>query len=283
MTLWHDVVVWALAIGLPATVSLEMWRLRVRKEYPIVFWFCVTTTLTSSLLLSVVSYPKIYYYAYWGVYLIGDFFALAVMLEIFRGIFRPYDALRRLGTVMFRWTVAVLVLVSIASFASNLHLNRGGAVWSAMTVFDHSLQVLQCGIVLFMMLSSGYLGIPYRHRVFGIALGVGIASSINLIAVSLYHSVPANWMGVLNFLMMVSAQIAFVVWLIYLYIPQPQRRISEVAPESRRWEYALAGMQAPSSDSLFLSNIDRTVERLLAKNNITPAGKRKDGEQWFGD
>lgn len=74
-----------------------------------------------------------------------------------------------------------------------------------------------------------------------------------------------------------------VIWLTYFFIPQPERRISDVAPESRRWEYALASIQSPAPEGMFLTSIDRTVEKLLVKNNVATQSKPKEERHWFGD
>lgn len=285
MIRWHEMFLMALSIGLPTAVAVEMCRLRVRKEFPALFWFATFSAASCAALLAAVLWAnqEIFCYFFWVNYVGGDILALAVMLGLFRGIFKPYDALSRLGTVMFRWTVAILLLVSLTSFAQNLHVDGARAMKSAMTVFDHSLQVLQCGVVLFLLLSSKYLGIGGHHRVFGISLGFGVAASINLLGLSVAPSLPVSWKSGLEIVLSCSVHVMFLIWLGYLYVPQPERRITDAPPESRRWEYALVGIQSPGPDSLFFSNIDRTVDRLLTKNNVVPQSKRKDDEQWFGD
>jgi hypothetical protein len=42
-------------------------------------------------------------------------------------------------------------------------------------------------------------------------------------------------------------------------------------------------MHAPSPEGLFLTSIDRTVEKLLLKNNVAQQAKEKEDRHWFGD
>ena len=208
--------------------------------------------------------------------------ALGVMLEMFRDIFKPYEALRHFGTVMFRWILGVLVLVALSA-ASAAQFHAVNLLNCGSEAFDRGLMILQCGIVLFLLLSNRFLGITYRQRVFGIASGFGITAAVSLIVLCVLHWAPHTMAGPLFASMNVAARIGDVIWLVYFFLPQPERLISQAMPESRRWEYALASMEAPAPEGMFLSSIDRTVERLLTKNNVATHQPSKEDKHWFGD
>ena len=270
---------------LQAAIVWRIWTAGLIKEYPAMFRFCTANALSSvaMIICAYTASEQVYCYVYWFTNIVCDSLALAVTLEIFRDIFKPYEALRHFGTVMFRWIVAVMILVSVVSAVSTGSVHAAALIDSVSMMFDRGLEILQCGIVLFLLLSNRYLGISYRQRVFGIATGFGLMAAVTLIILSVVHWVPTSMIRPLSSGMSVSVLLGQGIWLVYFYLPQPERRLSEVMPESRRWEYALASIQAPAPEGLFLSSIDRTVERLLTKNNVQTQSKPKEEKHWFGD
>lgn len=281
----YELILWVLGILLPLAVAIKIWRSGLASEYPALVRFNIATTLgaIACALASRFGSFQLFCYLYWFVALVTDCLALAVTLEIFRDIFKPYEALKQLGTVLFRWILAVLVVVSLVSALATGSMRVNDIIASVSLMFDRGLQILQCGIVLFLLFTNKYLGLSFRHRVFGIAAGFGVYASVSLMVLTLASWVPNAMVQPLGALMNVSGVTMLVIWMVYFYLPQPERRLSDVAPESRRWEYALASIQAPVPEAMFLTNIDRTVERLLTKNNVATQPKPKEEKHWFGD
>lgn len=281
----YEVALLVAAFVLEAGIVFRIYQAGLSKEYPKMVRYLVANLIgiaATPFFLRFASQP-VYDYFYWFCDLTIDCMALAVMLELFRDIFKPYEALRHFGNVMFRWVVAVLVLVSVATTVSGGRFELRTFLNCGSMLFDRGLMIVQCGIVLFLLLSSNYLGISLRHRVFGIAIGFGITAAISLLVLSSVHWITNSMLSPMFALMNSVARVGDIIWLIYFWIPQPERRLSEAQPESRRWEYALASVSAPAPEALFLTSIDRTVERLLTKNNVATQQKTKEEKHWFGD
>ena len=281
----YEIALLSIAFILVVAVVCRIWMTGQVKEFPALFRYCVASAIVMLSGPIVVRYAseQVYCYFYWFSNLVIDGLALAVTLEIFRDIFKPYEALRQFGTVMFRWIVAVMVLVSVVSAVSTGSVHPADIINSVSVMFDRGLAILQCGIVLFLLLSNRYIGVSYRQRVFGIAIGFGFNAAVTMLVLSAIHWVPSSMVRPLSGVMSLSVCVAEGIWLTYFFLPQPERRISEAMPESRRWEYALASIHSPAPEGLFLSSIDRTVERLLTKNNVATQTKPKDEKHWFGD
>ncbi len=284
----YEIALLVAGFVLEAAVVLRIWQAGLVKEYPALFRYCVANCLAmigTALCLRFARYTsqQVYCYFYWISNIAVDSLALSVTMEIFRDIFKPYEALRHFGTVMFRWIVAVMVLVSVVSAVSTGSTHAAALLNSVSMMLDRGLSILQCGIVLFLLISNRYLGISYRERVFGIAVGFGLSASVTLIVLSMFEWVPRSMMPALGGVMSFAVCVGEAIWLAYFFLPQPERRLSDTAPESRRWEYALASIHSPAPEGMFLSSIDRTVERLLTKNNVAPIAKSKEDKHWFGD
>lgn len=286
----YEMVIWALGVVLPVLVSLRIWQVGLAREYAALVRYSVVCSAALVIEAFALQFapPRtssdfLYCYIYWVFSLATDICALAVMLEIFREIFKPYEALRHLSTVLFRWTLAVLVVVSLVTALSAGNGKIVDVISKSFLMFDRGLQILQCGVVLFLLLSYKHLGISFRHRVFGIAVGFGLYASFDLMLLCIWPWAPARVLSVAGAVTNASAMVGYGIWLAYFYMPQPDRLLSDAMPESRRWEYALASIQTPAPEGMFLSSIDRTVERLLTKNNVVTQTKPKEDKHWFGD
>jgi hypothetical protein len=285
----YELVIWLMGVMLPLIVALRIWQTGLTAEYRALVRYnvaCAVALLVEAYALRFASQAptnNLYCYIYWFCSIATDIFALAVMLEIFREIFKPYDALRQLGSVLFRWILGILVVVSVVSALSSADGKVIDVINKSMLMFDRGLQTLQCGVVLFLLLTYKFLGISFRHRVFGIAVGFGLYAAVDLMALSVTAWAPPRIVSMAGAIANLSAMAGYGIWLAYFFLPQPGRRISEAQPESRRWEYALASIQAPAPEGMFLTSIDRTVERLLTKNNVATQPKAKEDKHWFGD
>ncbi|ABF42901.1 hypothetical protein Acid345_3901 [Candidatus Koribacter versatilis Ellin345] len=286
----YELLLWALGVVLPLIVVARIWQAGLLSEYrALVRYNLVCAASLPILVVTYAYYPPpnsgfcLYCLVWWSVVIATDACALAVLLSIFREIFKPYEALKQLGNVMFRWTLGVLVVVALVSALSAGAPRYIDKVNHTLLMFDRGLQILQCGVVLFLLLSWKFLGISFRHRVFGIAVGFGLYASVSLLAVSVSTWAPASVTSIVGAIANSAAMIGYGIWLVYFYVPQPERRFSDAQPESRRWEYALASIQMPAPEGMFLTSIDRTVERLLTKNNVATQAKPKEDKHWFGD
>src|SRR5664279_4477888 len=284
----YELVIWLMGVMFPLIVALRIWQLGLTKEYAALVRYNVVCSVSLLVLAGAMSYAwqqstALYCYIYWFVAIATDVCALSVMLEIFREIFKPYDALRQLGTVLFRWILGILIVVSVVTALGSADGKVIDVVNKSMLMFDRGLQILQCGVVLFLLLTYKFLGISFRHRVFGIAVGFGLYAAVDLMALSVTTWAPPRMVSMAGAIANMSAMAGYGIWLAYFFVPQPERRISEALPESRRWEFALASIQAPAPEGMFLTSIDRTVERLLTKNNVATQPKAKEDKHWFGD
>lgn len=281
----YELVIWLMGVLLPLIVALRIWQIGLVSEHKALVRYNVVCSL--ALLIQAFAFQhasnSLYCYIYWSLSILTDVCALTVMLEIFREIFKPYDALQKLGTVLFRWIMGILVVVSLVTALSSGDGKVVDVVSRSLLMFDRGLQILQCGVVLFLLLTYKFLGISFRHRVFGIAIGFGLYAATDLMALSMLTWVPADMVARIGAIANLSAMVGYGIWLGYFFIPQPSRRFSEAPPESRRWEYALANIQAPAPEGMFLTSIDRVVDRLLTKNNVDTQPKAKEDRHWFGD
>lgn len=261
---WTEYVLWFAAPSIQALIVFFMVKKRLRQEYPAFFTYTLYQVLSLLLLFAVwVLLPyRMYFYAFWTTSALSVLISFVVMHEVFAEAFRPYEALRDLGAMLFRWSGLILLMLAVLS-ATVTRTYSSDIVQEAMVTLERSVLMMQCGLVLFLLLFSKYLGISKRHYLFGIALGFGINASVDLIINAVQSHFGFMAVTTLRLISSTGYNIAALAWLTYTVMPAPARRKAEVLPQSERWNSALAvAMDLPPSEG-FLGDMERTVDRLL--------------------
>jgi hypothetical protein len=251
-----------------------IWKKKLYREFPIFFAFLVAETISDllNLVLNLAHrqvYRQAYYYSYWTGIAVTTCLGFFVLQEIFRHIFRPYESLRTFGSTLFRWSTLVLLMVGVIMAISSAPAMRN-PITNYIYTIDRSVQLMQCGLVLFMYLFARQLGLTEGHRVFGITIGFGLRAAVQLLTVTLYSQFPTRVMGRLVDLMTMGMYlIAVTIWMVYMYRPEPERRRASVLEQTESWNYALAAATQGDGGAAFLPNVVDTVERVLNKRSVS--------------
>ncbi len=254
---------WIAPAFLQVGLCFLMVRRNLRAQFP--FFFSYTAYQVVSFATLFIVYHRFYeqyFYAYWTSGGISVLLGLAVIYEIFLEAFRPYAELRRLGLLMFRWSALVLALVAVvvAASSSGEHADR---VVAGVLAVERSIRVLQCGLVLLLFLFADHLGLSWRHRVFGIALGFGFFAAVQLTLVTLFSTLGVAAEVTLSLLKSAAYTISALVWMAYMLAPQPARRAA-VLPLPDQWDFALSGARGYAQPA-YLSKLETAVERAFDK------------------
>jgi hypothetical protein len=265
---WIEYVLWLAGPALQALVAYFMVKKRYNGEYPAFFAYTIFQAASAFALFGVWKYGgySLYYYSFWAVNAIGVLLAFIVMHEVFVDAFRPYEALRDLGGMLFRWSgLILLMLAGLSAFVSRT--TDVSIMYDSLVALQRSVLVMQCGLVLFLILFSRYLGISRRHYLFGIALGFGVNASLDLLMTTTRSYFGFTNVTTMRVLSSGGYLLAIAVWLTYTLVKAAERRKTELVPQSERWNQALAvALDLPPSEG-FLCDMERTVDRLLHQRN----------------
>jgi hypothetical protein len=260
---------------LQLSVAGVMFYRKSHKVFPVFFTYLISQILMFSILFPIYrsEYSEIFFYAYWSCAAISLAIGFKVIHEIFLDIFRPYHTLKDLGSVLFQWAALVMLLVAGVVAAASPVASQGPIVQAVLTV-QRCVRVIQCGLVLFLLVFSKYLGVTWRQHSFGIALGFGSFASAELTLLALYASGHISPTA-LSFFNMLAYNAAIVIWLVYAWIKSPARDASASLLMSQRWDQSLTDLQHPvSSDSLiplFEGMVDRAFSRTNGDSASDPA------------
>ena len=146
-----------------------------------------------------------------------------------------------LAKITLRCTTAFLVAgaVLFTIFASG---HTSDSVIATAAVIGRGIAIIQCGLVLFLLLFSELVGISLRSYVFGITLGFGILSTVELANWALHTGeLSEATAGALNLLPTAGYHIAVLIWLGYLMVPGKVGVRPQELPmtDLRRWSNEL--------------------------------------------
>jgi hypothetical protein len=267
-----DYAIWLFCPAGQIAVLVYMIRGGLRAQFPHFFNYTAFQVAVVALNFSVYHvWPQQYFYAYWATAAISIFLGFLVIHEVFSYVIRPYPGLRDLATMIFRWAVFLLVLVT-GLFAASASSGGGDAVVRTIINLERAVRLVQCGLLLFVVMTSNYLGLSWRNFAFGVSFGFGLFSATDLVLYNLRASIGSDWNRVLSLIGAGVYASSVMVWLAYARMPQAAAIRNEVIyrPLFDRWNQAallLVNKQSGSSDSyMYLSEIEQTVESVLAQS-----------------
>ena len=256
---------WAQPV-LQSVVAGVLWRRKIHKQFPVFFTF-----LLAQVLNFVVLYPLYgrsstyvwYFYLYWVGQAVTAVLGFKVIHEIFLDVFRPYQALKDLGTPVFKWAGAVMLLVSVVVAASS---SMKDPITHAVTTLERSVSTVQVGLILFLIIFAGFLGVSRKQLSFGIALGFGSLALADLMLYALYAGkfIGNNHLDLLN---MFCYDLSILVWIGYSSLGTAVREASANPLRTQRWERSLAELQPAAGGDSLIPMFEGMVERAFSRSS----------------
>lgn len=247
-------------------VSIMLWR-KLYRSFPFFFSY-----VAFQILVFAVTFPfrdprfyRIYFTAYWIAEAVSVMLGFLVIREVFLDVFRPYHTLRDLGSVLFKWAGLVMLMVAGVMAASTRSGAADEPVVNAIMTLERSVRVVQCGLVLFLLVFSRYLGVNRQQKSFGIALGFGAFAGVELSLVALQNHFDSPQMS--NFVNMIAYNIAILTWFGYMFVKSPALNQSASMLRTQRWEQSLNDLQHPVAPDSLIPMFESMVDRALSRTN----------------
>jgi hypothetical protein len=231
--------VWLGCIILQSLLALLLLTKKTWRTY-LVFTAYVFFSLFEAVSLLVVAHNlQMYGYVFWVCETIGILLSLAVVREVFTSLFSPHPALRKLATLIFR--VAVVALLTLAGGVIYANYGDARSYSSALLLAEQAARIIEVGSIMFLFLSSSAFGLHWRQNLFGIALGLGMVSAVELITVSLVGHVRPSVVPIFNFVRVLSFGVSLLIWLGYLLVPERATSSGELPKQAQleQWNQAV--------------------------------------------
>lgn len=224
------------------------WIMFVRKlhrDLPVFFSYLLVDVIATAIpFVLILSLPNSYtsWYSLW----IGDAISIvlqfAILFEIFRKLFAPYEYIRKFATLAMFWSTAFLIVAGVLTAAYFHEVAFTSKILTVLLVSDRSVRIVQLGVVLSLFALTKYLHLRWKSLVFGITLGFGF-NALMLLAfevVRMYYGRPVA--GLINGVVNVPYCAAIVIWLVYVL----QKDVVNIpvmslpSPDLERWNEILS-------------------------------------------
>jgi hypothetical protein len=265
---------WVLGPIFQVAILVTMRKRDLHRDYPMFFTYTLFQVIGT--ILDVIAYKfggyATYFYTYWIHTALGIGLGFFVIKEVFTNMLKPYAGLRDAGVLIFRWAAALLILISVMSYASGTG-NGAARILREVVTMERNVRFIQCGLLLFVVMCSNHIGVSWRSMSSGIAFGFGFFAAVDLI---ISNALLSKGYFFSRQLAPIAGQLAYasavILWFTYSMLPQPeQKAVREMVyrPIVDRWNQAAMllmntnGNQA-SAPQTYLSDIERTVEAVMA-------------------
>lgn len=255
---------WVVQPLIQAAIATVFYRRRLHKEFPAFFYYIVAQI--PMFFVEFLVYRRAsqgtYFHIYWALAGVDLIFAFKIIHEIFLDIFKPYHALRDLGSAMFKWAAVIMVLLSVALIAVTPSWEDPLA--NSILVVQRCVQVVQSGLVIFLLAFCRSLGVNWRRMSFGIALGFGLTSASDLISTALYSGGRMHT-PTTQLVIMVSYNVGMLVLLLYSTLNRRSAMAPVLVPQ--RWDEALMDIQPQSEGESLIPMFEHMVDQALSKTD----------------
>jgi hypothetical protein len=224
---WHKVLslfLWISPHVLLGLLAVVLCRRRLYREFPCFFAY-VLYEIAEFILLSALNFvpsatPWQYVYAHSATLLLSIALRFGVIDEVSKDLFRESQFLK-VSTRRLLQCVAGLLLgmgVLLAVYAPG----DSSARWIAgVTVVNRGAAMVQCGLLLSLLLFSRFLGLSWRRPAFGITLGLGALTSVDVAIYAVRAEFSSDaWVPYLNLLITGAYLVCVLIWIGYLLAPE---------------------------------------------------------------
>jgi hypothetical protein len=259
---------WLFEVPLFISIVILMWRSGFYRRMPLFFSYAIVHGIYLTVAYMVFHWGsyKFYFYFYWSMTSLLHILEFAIIYELFGALFRQREGLKDFGTMLFRWAMLVMLLMGLILVASSNGLKTPQFMNIVMSM-ESSIELIMVGLVLFLMAFAKHLGISGRHKVFGIILGWGLFSAVELL-LHTEHGRIGLPDTVLSLIHMGAVDAMLVIWLCYAVMPEPAEVLPNMLLRSQRWNEALLDQPHAEGEPTLLLGIENLVERAMTTNNI---------------
>jgi len=166
---------------------------------------------------------EIYYFSYWPSFAIEAVLWLMVIYSMYKLAMAPLKGLQKLGMLVFRWAAAISAVVTI-TMAFAPHSSTMKMMTAAITQLQQTSSVLTLCLLLFVTFAVRPMGLSYRSRIFGVSLGMGVLSTMNLVG-SAWLAGRHDMYDTYDIFNASVVLITSLVWAAYFVLPEPERHI----------------------------------------------------------
>jgi len=212
-----------------------------------------------------------YTYILWTVSFLFTALEFGVMYELFKNAVKPYSALVDLGKILFGWASCFLLIVAVITAVATIGTQQS-KLNAAISVLERSMRLIECRLLMLFFLFEKKLNLSWKTPSISLAIGLGSTAAADL-SISYLRSAFGTYAGqfdIANTLVYLGV-LSF--WALSISTSTVQEKNVLDSPRRlifQRWNETLASYSQGevafvSGVDSFLPNVERTVERVMAR------------------
>jgi hypothetical protein len=145
-----------------------------------------------------------------------------------------------MASVIFRWVIVLLIFLGFAVIYWHSSTESSPLV-SAVLVMEEATRIVEVGLLMFLFLFSGAFGLHWRQHVFGIALGLGVFTAVELAAVTVRAYLGPVALQTFAIARALAFNFSLLIWLGYLLMPERVTESAEIPKQAQleQWNQAV--------------------------------------------
>lgn len=219
---------WIISFVVEVVVSAIAIHRRLWRTYPIFLTYLLCEVLWASVLLSIGTSPR-HYATYFYVYWIGEcvvcLTGFAAIAELFRVTFTEHLALRQWGIVLFRCSLAILLVIGLFVTDTTARGDTNKLV-ATILLLKRTESFVRLGVVGAFLAFVFTLGMPWAHPAVGIAAGFGIYGAVELVVIAARFRYGRIANSTYSWTIMLASLCQELLWAVYLLRRGPRSTIS---------------------------------------------------------
>ena len=183
----YQLIPWIGSLALEILLVFAAIRNNIHRRFPVFFAY-IAFDITRAIALPAILYatPRTYnyFYAYWISVPIEYTLTFLIILEVFGYIFRAHITHSKRVIKVFALFALILFLFSLFLIIHPEIPMR--QLTGIILVVNRSISLLMAGLLYFMWAYSSRIGFTMRDHVWGIVFGLGLYSSVSLVAAAIH-------------------------------------------------------------------------------------------------
>jgi hypothetical protein len=232
---------WLAQLALLAYLAFVLIARKIWKSFPVFATYALFNLLSGPIQFALYRSPRLYVYSYIATEILSVLLGLAVVYEIFVQLFLAHAALRRLATSLLALVVALLIALGIG--VVYMHAPGLNNIGIGILVSEQAARALEVGLLMFLFVCSGSFGLHWRQPLFGIALGLGLYTTVQLIMMTVWTYIISGGSSIVGIVGMLAFNVSLLVWIGYLSAPEQVRASAEVPDRSQLEQWNRAVME----------------------------------------
>lgn len=255
-------------------LAVIIYRRSLHREFPIFLIFAIVqgVTMLALYVLNVtlpLSWAPFWWKANFVHLLIEVALKFAVIGEIFSQLLKPFPALSKLGKLMVRIVGPALVLTATWIVALSRPSQFAPVIANSLRL-DLADYVIQCGMLLCILLFAAYFHLAWGRLASGIALGLGLAGSVQLGTWAVWSNLALSLhqIHLLDFVNMGVYHVSVLIWFYYVLTTPKVTRMDKLGDDDDYYDDRDSSGQDLSGEDERQHDLvvwNRELERLLKR------------------